>query len=187
MEDLLDPLAVPRVRETCAWRGGAEGVVRGCCSSLLILNVEAGVPDPWTVTAGMAAVDSSAAGDTLAAVAEDAPEGMAADEPVVVGAVEALTAGVAAGVAAVVAAGVGSAAAAAISAAGGGATLPRRTCRTVTTTTAAIAAKARPSRARPHARMRLLGRSACAGKATASEGGATRTGESSADFTALEN
>lgn len=67
-----------------------------------------------------------------------------------------------------------------------GATPMRRTCRTVITTTTAIAVHARHSRATPQARLRL-GRIASAGEVRLSDGGATGPDASSADLTALEN
>lgn len=61
-----------------------------------------------------------------------------------------------------------------------------RRCRTVSTTTAAVAVHARHNRATAHARVRL-GRTASTDEVGASGGGAAGPEVSSADFTALEN
>jgi hypothetical protein len=77
VENCLDGPAGRRVCETRALCGGANGVATGCCSSLLVLAVEAGVPDASTVGASAPAVGPSADGDTPADAAVGALEGAA--------------------------------------------------------------------------------------------------------------
>jgi hypothetical protein len=86
--DCFDGPAGRRVcGETCARRGGADGVVSGCCNSLALLAIEAGVLDAATVGASAAAVAPSAVGVTPAAAAVEALEGEAANAPGVAGVV----------------------------------------------------------------------------------------------------
>jgi hypothetical protein len=118
--------ARPRVcRDACARREGADGVARGCCSSLLILAVETRV---LGVGAGV-----------LAVVVRFDATGVDSAAKVESGATAVAFAG-ATGIALIRSASRGHIAA---------------TCRTVTKTTTAIAVNARHSRAAPHARMRL--------------------------------
>jgi hypothetical protein len=102
VKDCFSGPAARRVgRETCARRGGADGVARGCCNSLMVPAVEAGVLDASTVGVSAAAAASSAVGVTPAVAAVDALEGKAADALDVAG-VEGLTAAVGASDAVVV-------------------------------------------------------------------------------------
>ena len=72
---LTDPRAGAVCGETCARRGGADGVVSGCCNSLVLLAIEAGVLDAATVGASAAAVAPSAVGVTPAAAAVETLRG----------------------------------------------------------------------------------------------------------------
>ena len=159
-------------------------MARGCCDSLVLLAVEAGVLDASTIGASAAAVAPSAVGVTPAAAAAGAwgavvvvrleaagvDSGAAVDSDattVAFGWLEAAPPG----------------SVAAISPAKR-ATLLRRTCRAAATTTAAIAASARHSRPMHQTRPRL-GRPFCTDTVAASDGGPTALDASSADFTAL--
>ena len=62
-------------------------MVSGCCNSLVLLAIEAGVLDAATVGASAAAVAPSAVGVTPAAAAVEVLEGEAANAPGVAGVV----------------------------------------------------------------------------------------------------